>query len=93
MLGLWLAEGASVVHVAPWSPNAAPLCSTLGWHALEGRHWDNDRQRMVYVTTKGREVLSDLLQGAPPELRVCARCRRRWVWMADVLDTEVRARG
>lgn len=93
MLGLWLAEGASVVHVAPWSPVPGPLCSTLGWYDLGERHWDNDRQRMVYVTNRGREVLSDMLQGAPEHLPVCLRCQRRWAWMADVLAAEVRARG
>lgn len=93
MLGLWLANGATVVHVATWAPTPGPLCNTLGWHSLTERTWDNARQRMVYHDHLGREVLSDVLQGAPPELRICRRCARRWAWMAEVLAAEVRARG
>lgn len=93
MLGLWLADGATVVHFAPWSPVPGPLCSTLGWHDLTERRWDNERQCMVYLTSSGRPVLSGMLQDAPAHLRVCCRCQRRWQWQAEVLASEVARRG
>ncbi len=93
MLGLWLAHGATVVHLATWAPNPSPLCNTLGWHALTDREWDNLLQRMVYSTPEGRLVLSDVLQGAPEALPVCRRCVRRWRWQDSIVQAEVVRRG
>lgn len=93
LLGLWLANGASVVHFAPWSPTPAPLCNVLGWHALTGREWDDTRRVMVWHDGQGRLVVTDLLSDAPARLTVCRRCRSRWEWMNSVLAAEVHTRG
>lgn len=88
MLGMWLAEGASVIHFAPWAPVPAPLCTTLGWHDLSDRHWDDQRGLMVY-SSRGRLVLSASLDEAPQELRLCTRCLDRWDALANAVDGEI----